>query len=122
MSEISMNGVTVDPVTYGQSPSADASGSDYILLQAHSPLTPHQKAELAGKGVIIFEYVSANTYLCGYKATDLEWIRSLPYVLWTDVYLTRFKVSPRLRPSGRSETPQGVDIALHEDVNPRSDA
>jgi hypothetical protein len=143
MSRITINGVTLDPIADARAfegsglASADASGSDYILIQSRAPLTPQQTGELGRMGVDIHEYVSDNTYLCGYKGTDLNGIRSLPYVAWADVYLREFKVPPSLRASKGAPAahvlPMGatpsiskalrtVDIVFHEDVDTSSDA
>jgi serine protease AprX len=143
MARITINGVSLDPVANAQAlavaglASPDASQSDYILIQTRGPLTPEQKGQLAGMGVVIHEYVSDNTYLCGYKAADLSGIRALAYVIWADVYLRGFKVAPNLRPpavapaahilptavaAAHSNTPRTVDIVFHEDVDTGSDA
>jgi serine protease AprX len=143
MSRITINGVSLDPVTNADALSLagltapDASLSDYILIQTDAPLTPEQKTALAGLGVIVQEYVSENTYLCGYKSTELAGIRALPYVTWADVYLRGFKVAPNLRPAtatpaasilplaaaqSHSNTPRTVDVVFHEDVDTTSDA
>ncbi len=84
MALITINGVSLDPVAQSQAlraaglESVDASKSDYILVQTSTPLSPSQQDELARLGVVIQEYVSENTYLCGYKGTDLAKIRALP--------------------------------------------
>ena len=80
---------------------------------------------------MIHEYVSDNTYLCGYKPTDLSKIRALPFVVWANVYLQGFKVAPALRadagvqaehilpqalPPSHSRTLHRVDVVFHEDV------
>jgi hypothetical protein len=142
MSQITINGVSFDPATDAQAfataglASVDASSSDYILIQTETPLTPEQKDELAGLGVVVNEYVSDNTYLCGYKAADLSAIRALPYVAWTNVYMRGFKVAPNLRSSNvaagsqimplaaavsHSDAPKTVDIVFHDDVETESD-
>ena len=143
MARIMINGVSLDPIAQAQVlkvaglESVDASKSDYILVQTSAPLSPQQKDELAKLGVVIHEYVSPNTYLCGYKETDLAKIRALPFVAWANVYLQGFKVAPNLRPApaapaahilplavaaSPSRTPRTVDILFHEDVDPDSDA
>jgi serine protease AprX len=143
MSRITINGVSVDPIIHAEGlrlagfTSSDASTSDYILIQTRAPLTTEQKADLATLGVVVHEYVSENTYLCGYKATDLAAIRARPYVSWADVYLRGFKVAPNLRPAtaeaaarilpeaataSHSNTPRTVDVVFHEDVDTGSDA
>src|SRR4051812_38684774 len=103
MARIIINGISLDPDRQGAQLAAfdlaapDATNSDYILVQTNAPMTAAQRDELAGLGVVIQEYVSENTYLCGYKGTDLSGIRALPFVTWANVYLEGFKVAPSLR-------------------------
>ncbi|KAJ6190040.1 Peptidase S8/S53 subtilisin/kexin/sedolisin [Penicillium mononematosum] len=100
MPVISINGNHLDPQE--QLPvlralhheTEDAKKSDYILVQSVEPLSSEQEDEIEGLGVDIQQYVSKNTYLCGYKGTDLEPIRRLPYISWVNVYL-RHDVDPR---------------------------
>jgi serine protease AprX len=142
MARISINGVSLDPVAQAVElraaslESRDASESNYILIQTHEPLNDEQKEQLGALDVYIHEYVSENTYLCGYSSSDLEVIRELSFVAWANVYLQGFKVSPALRPSpsrdeasilpvpARPRASKGlreVDVLLHEDVDPSSD-
>src|SRR5579864_6300337 len=97
MARITINGISLDPVADSHAlglaglVSADASKSDYILIQTKTPLTQDQQDQLANLGVVIHEYVSDNTYQCSYKGSDLAQLRALPYVAWVDVYLRGFK-------------------------------
>jgi serine protease AprX len=142
MARITINGISFDPAD--RSPAAasvssvDASQSDYVLVQTTAPLTADQQAQLKGLGVEVHEYVSANTYMCRYKPTDLSPIRALPFVAWANVYLQAFKIPPALRPSAgaapatsavpleqgnlTSRKPRNVDIVLHHDVDANADA
>ena len=140
MSRITINGISFDPaaptLTATSVASADASKSNYILVQTKAPLTEAEKAQLAALGVVINEYVSDNTYLCGYKPADLTAIRALPFVAWAGVYLRGFKINPGLRPPvsaaqahtigplgagpSTSNTLRNVDIVLHDDVDPNN--
>jgi subtilisin family serine protease len=143
MARITINGVSLDPTAQAKAlglaglESADASKSDYILIQTSAPISPAQQDQLAKMGAILHEYVSENTYLYGYKGTDLAQIRALPFVTWADVYLQGFKVAPNLRPASAappnnvlslsaapplSRTLRTLDVVLHEDVDPNSDA
>ncbi|KAL5366712.1 serine peptidase [Aspergillus floccosus] len=135
MTIISINGNNLDPEE--QRPvlraldleSADAAKSDYILVQSVEPLSNEQEDELERLGVEIQEYVSRNTYLCSYKNSDLESIRRLPYVSWTNVYLDMFVVQSSLKtPAGTMElspfpavpkdrASRTVDVLLHNDVD-----
>lgn len=142
MAPITINGNSLDPTAERPALRAfgleapDASKSDYILVQTKGPLETDQKGFFTRLGIEIQEYVSENTYLCGYKGTDLSTIRSLPYVSWADIYLQLFVVPPELKsaptdsasqllPSllsaSRSRTPHLVDIIVHDDVDPSSD-
>jgi serine protease AprX len=135
MNRITINGISLDPVSYTSAGlmSADASGSNYLLIQSTAPLTAAQKTELAAAGVTLHEYVSENTYLAAYPQSDLSRLRSLPYVAWVDVYLKGFKVAPGLRAPGAnpaawivppaaapstSRTLRTVDVLLHQGVDP----
>jgi len=143
MALITINGISFDPIAQAQAfraanlEAVDASQSDYILVQTVAPLTSEQKDEFARLGLVIHEYVSENTYLCGYKGTDLAQIRALPYVTWANTYLREFKVAPNLRSAAtasnfnilpmpvaasNSHALRTVDIVFHEDVDPNSDA
>jgi serine protease AprX len=144
MAKITINGVTMDPLA--QAPAlaaanlhaADAAASNYILIQTKQPLDKAQKAELAGKGVAILDYVPDDTYLCHFPQTNLTDIRALPYVAWANVYLKAFKVPPTLSalPPGPNvrdilemavrpgrvldDALKTVDVVLHDDVVPTS--
>lgn len=140
MARITINGVSLDPSSSATAmaglTSADASQSDYVLIQVQAPLTPDQRAELSKLGLVVQEYVSENTYLCSYKPADLSAIRRLPYVVWANVYLRGFKIPPGLRPPAAgaahlvppeegpstSRKLHRVDVVLHDDVDPNSDA
>jgi hypothetical protein len=144
MASITINGITIDPVSHGpalaavEAVAADASQSNYILIQTREPLTRDQKATLAELSVKILEYVPENTYVCYYPESDLEAIRQLPFVVWANVYMRGFKVAPGLRPEepehgvgaamlmgaplqDRSfQHPQLVDIVLHQSTDLKS--
>lgn len=138
MSVISINGNHLDPRE--QLPvlralhleSEDATKSDYILVQSVEPLSIDQEDELEGLGVDIQQYASKNTYLCGFKGTDLESIRRLSYISWVNVYLDLFVIQSSLKAPNRTTTVSSfpvvpkdsnshtVDILLHKDVDARS--
>src|SRR4051812_17652082 len=136
MSLITINGVSLDPTSHtalaANVTAADASKSDYILVHTATPLTEQQKADLAKAGAEIQEYVSENTYMCGYKASNLTPVRSLPFVTWAGTYNQGFKIRPSLRssvpnaaahivasvaPPSISRKPVHVDVVLHEGVD-----
>jgi serine protease AprX len=140
MSRITINGISFDPagptVAAARAASPDTSKSNYILVQTKAPMTDAEKAQLSGAGAVIQEYVSENTYLCGYKPADLAAIRALPFVAWAGVYMQGFKVNPSLRPpesatqahtigpleaaKSVSNTLRQVDIVAHDDVDTQS--
>jgi len=142
MAPITINGNTLDPVA--QAPvlraleleAVDASKSDHVLIHSIARLSPEEKDQLAGFGLVLHGYVSENTYLYEYKGTDLETIRSLPFVSWANIYSKHFKVSPDLKAAGREASSQilpnlagpsysraanTVDIVFHEGVDTSSE-
>ena len=144
MSQITINGNSFDPASDADGlrlaglAAEDATRSNYILIQTGGPLTTEQRDQLVALGVVVQEYVSSDTYLCGYKPADLSAIRSLPFVTWADLYLTGFKVAAALRPDHRaralivadalaprarhSNAPMAVDVVFHTDVDAGSDS
>jgi serine protease AprX len=140
MTLISINGNLFDP----QSPVTniqpfeigldDASNSDYILIQMSDP-TPEQKHELAKLGAILHECVSDETYLYGFKKTDLAPIRNLSFVNSVSIYRPDLKIPASLKPEAAptvlgavsapppsvSRTVHTVDVVFHEDVDASSD-
>lgn len=142
MSLITINGISMDPVqqrdllALSGLRSADASASDFILIQTNTPISTKEREQVSQLGVVIQEYVSENTYLCHYKGTELANIRALPFVAWADVYLRGFKIAPSLRhaaPGAKtqilsvpavaplSRTTREVDIVFHEGIDASSD-
>jgi serine protease AprX len=146
MASITINGISIDPLAQPEGFSnanldaADASTSDYILIQTQQPLSKQQKAELASKKVEILEYVPDHTYLCHYKPTDLADIRALPFITWANTYMRAFKIAPALLQGGPAGGPptnnlqqvmalpqplmdrtvRHVDVVLQDNVNPDS--
>jgi serine protease AprX len=142
MARITINGVSLDPASpvphVAALATADASLSDYVLVQSNAPLTEQQKGQLDGAGFKIGEYVSENTYLGSYKPADLSPVRALPFVSWAGVYDHGFKIPPSLRPPVAtaqtasiggpdlgpltSRTLRYVDVVLQQDVDPNDPA
>ncbi|MBI5251831.1 MAG: hypothetical protein HY912_20250 [Desulfomonile tiedjei] len=143
MATITINGISFDPIKQSIELAAaglyaaNASESNYILIQTKAPLTKDQKAELAAKHVAVLEYVPDQTYMCKYQPSDLEAIRSLPFVEWANTYMKGFKIGPSLEsgsdPDSRSllsfslipEKSSGseskiVDLVFHQDVDPKT--
>jgi serine protease AprX len=141
MIRITINGVSLDPAANLTAAAAvasdDASQSNYILVQTAAPMTADQQAQLTKLGVVIQEYVSENTYLCGYQPADLSAVRALPFVVYANVYMQGFKITPGLRASAastqsasilptaavhsNSRTTRKVDVVLHDDVDASSE-
>ncbi|KAF2843017.1 peptidase S8 and S53 [Patellaria atrata CBS 101060] len=136
-SPITINGNSLNPSAPGIRAfgleSDDAASSNYILIQTDGPLRKAQKEDLKAKDVAIHEYVSENTYLCGYKPEDLAPIRELPFVKYANVYQQTFVVQPDLRTqqlsptesllnqaTTHSRTLQTVDVIFHHDIDPDS--
>jgi serine protease AprX len=140
MAKITINGISVDPEKQGAALagadllSADSSASNYILIQTDQPLDRDQKNTLASLSVTLLEYVPENTYICHYVPSDLADIRSLPFVVWANIYLQEFKVPPSLQsiPSSSNEVnildhsvatrsmsqaTKEIEIILHDDAS-----
>jgi serine protease AprX len=119
MSDITINGITIDPIKQNRAlrdaglVAEDASESDHILIQTAEPLTAEQRAELEGVDVRMQEYVSDNTYLAAYPPEDLSRVRALPFVDWADVYSRVFKIPPPLLPRS-ADTGDVRSLADHE--------
>lgn len=146
MAKISINGVTVDPLKQERAlaaaslHAADATHSNYILIQTAQPLNKEMKRKLKNLGVVILEYVPDDTYLCNYAGTDLQQIRSLSYVVWANTYMRGFKIAPTLMTKATSgsagprnllelaasptdtlsTTPKMVDVVFHSNVDPET--
>jgi len=106
------------------SPSAGVpprNSSKYILVQTSSPLSDEQEDGLNEAGASIHQYVSENTYLCGYTKDNFEPVRRLSFVQWTFDYLQFFVIDDSLKPlDSLSRAPHTIAIVMHEDVNWRN--
>jgi serine protease AprX len=110
---ITINGNSLDQLTKS---AADASKTNYILVQSRARLSPLQRQELAGAGLVLHDYVSKNTYLYGYQGVDLDMIRQMEPVVYVDVYRLEFKIPPSLK-EAVPDSPYKVDIAFHEGID-----
>src|SRR6266480_4504803 len=141
MSVITINGNTFDP----QAPTVNAFGLDaenakdtnYIIVQTTGGrLRKDQQQALVEKDVVVHEYVSDDTYLCGYKPEDLKAIRDLPFVKYANTYQQLFVIPPSLKVAADapgtqtasslpsppiSRAPMKVDIFLHQDADVESE-
>ncbi|KAI1159906.1 hypothetical protein F5B18DRAFT_556371 [Nemania serpens] len=102
-------------------PAADASGTNYILVQSRAGLSPPQKQDLAKAGVMVHDYVSKNTYLCYFEDSDLDRLRQMEPFVYVDVYRAQFKVSSASPPPPTSLGRKiKLDLIFHKDVNSES--
>jgi hypothetical protein len=108
MFPITINGNHLDQST---KPAADASKTNYILVQSRARLSPSQRQDFAKAGLELLDYVSKNTYLCGFQDTDLARVREMESIVYVDVYRTEFKVTSDLR-----ETPMSLDDNIKVNV------
>ncbi|MCP4694899.1 MAG: flagellar hook-length control protein FliK, partial [Desulfobacterales bacterium] len=105
MAAITINGVSINPALEAGKAAlvslttTDSSTSNYIIIQVTGPLDRARKDELSGLGVEILEYAPHNAYICRFEPFDLDPIRKLGYVEWANVYMTGFKIAPKLRAS-----------------------
>jgi len=142
MTEITINGISIDPDEQANEPrlanlmSADSAESDYILIQTEAPITREQRLELAEMQVEILEYVPKNTYICHYMLDDLDAIRNLSFVVWANTYMDGFKIPANLRRSAAganvanllslsdgvevsmSQQPRQIKVVFHKGVSP----
>lgn len=119
MATITINGHSIDPIANSTPlPPGYDSQSNYILIQTNPSLTDERRVELAALGVTILEYVPRYSYLCRYEKSDLQPIRSLPYVSWAHDYSTGFKLAKDL--SGGTDTGmKEVDVVFHDYIDPK---
>jgi serine protease AprX len=96
MTNITINGVSLDTDSRRTLTVSDRSDSHYILIQTNQPLNREQKSQLASLSVQILEYVPEKTYICHHENTNSGAILNLPFIEWVNVYLEEFKISPRL--------------------------
>lgn len=139
MAEISINGVSFDPLqdepamqTFGMLSRTNIAESDYVLVQPRAPLTASEKADLEKTGARPLRYVR-DAYVCAYKDRGLDRLRALPFVAWAGDYPRKVKVSPVLHAATQAPvahvlsmvSPAGlpgggkqhVNIVLHGDAS-----
>src|SRR3978361_2141382 len=141
MSQITINGITINPaaphpeIAALSLQHATAHSSDYILVQTNQPLNAERRAQLAKAGVRILEAVPGNAVVCWFPKTGLTKVRALPFVAWADIYPGVVKIAPTLRsldtqPGGVAamhalsarlptldSTRVTVDVVLHRNIN-----
>jgi serine protease AprX len=81
---------------------------------------PQDYGELTKHNVMVQEFVGENTYLCGYKPSDLAVLEALPFVSHAQVYPVGFVQHAMLggstNPKTDPEEPIFVNVHLHEGV------
>ena len=141
MNPITINGITINPSAPKSTLSAlslnnlTAKNSDYLIVQAKSPMNSAQRTALVKAGAEIIESVPGDAYICHFPATNLGKIRSLPFVAWVELYPEAVKISPSLReiapqPGGVTlstamlsgigaldATSKTVDVVVHRNTN-----
>jgi hypothetical protein len=122
MTEITINGISIDPEEQSEEPrlahlmSADSSKSDYIIIQTEGPITKDQRNRLIEMQVEILEYVPENGYICRYEPDDLDAIRNLTFVAWANTYMDGFKLPANLRISAEGDANVANLLSLSEEV------
>lgn len=131
MADITINGITVDPLaphpaflattvpTVGAAAAAlsaatavlPAADTNYVLVQAKGPLTAAQRQVLASAGAKILEYAADSAYVCRYDPQDLTPVRNLSFVSWAGPYLRGFKLAPSLSAVPTSRMPLLAAVA-----------
>ncbi|RYP15321.1 hypothetical protein DL765_005777 [Monosporascus sp. GIB2] len=117
MIPITINGNTLDHSTKS---AADASKTNYILVQFRARLSPSQMQELANAGLKHLDYVSKNTYLCHHEDADLDKIRQMDPVVYVEIYRPEFKITPSLKGAAPSLNYE-VDVVFHDAVDSDSE-
>jgi serine protease AprX len=121
MIPVTINGNTIDLAgPDSKNSSTDASKSNFVFLQCNRQLTPQDYEELPKHNVIVQEFVGKNTYLCGYKPSDLAVLEALPFVNHARVYYAGFTKHAALGvftdPNIGLEDHIYINIHLHEGV------
>jgi subtilisin family serine protease len=144
MASITINGITIDPeaaparlagLEFGK-PNADT--SDFVLVQPSHPLNQAERDQLQAAGAEI-RYGVPGGIVSYFPGTDLEALRTLPFVDRVVEYPTQVKLSPSLRglepqvggipvalavlsdPDPMDPTPVTIDALLHPGVDPMAE-
>ena len=120
MASVTINGSTISPDpnadgTPNPGTSQDAKDTKYICIQSNGALDNEQKVQLNETFGVEFQYYEGNdTHLCRYPPRDLERLRALPYVRYTNVYHINFKTTPHTREELQSKSSTSIVISLHK--------
>lgn len=119
MATINVNGHELDPASQqegGKHFVPDASQSNFILLQCHEILQHAQYKALEDLQCYVQGYINPNTYLCRYEPADLERLRSLPFIVYANVYHSDLAQRPSFAASiAASQTAAALDTSHDED-------
>lgn len=80
MAPFCINGNVLAPKDVPSHVPRTAEGTDFILVQSKSTLSPDQKDDLVKAGAEILEFLGNNTYLCRYEPADLRPLRAKSYI------------------------------------------
>ncbi|KAI1624654.1 peptidase S8/S53 domain-containing protein [Exophiala viscosa] len=95
-----INGYSISPHAHiegGQFYSSNAEHSNYLLVQFQSPLDHERYEEIHTLSLHTLEYLGENTYRCQYEPEDLQQIRTLPFVIYANVYHPAYVIQPSLK-------------------------
>ena len=114
---IPMFPITINGNRFDESvkPAANASKTDYILVQSRGRLSPSKRQKLGDAGLKHIDYVSKNTCLCHYQSADLDKVRQMEPIVHTDVYRLEFKMAPNLK-EAVPDRDYKVDVIFHRGV------
>ncbi|KAJ8126307.1 hypothetical protein O1611_g7332 [Lasiodiplodia mahajangana] len=110
--------ITINDITLSPWPvlAADASDTNYVVVQTRGKLDLPKMRGLEDAGLDHIAYVSKNTYLCQYLATDLNKIRQMWHVIFADVYRGEFKL-PRTLLQAHHDQDYKIYIFYHKGVS-----
>ena len=100
---------------------ADASKTNYILVEFNAPLGQEEYKKFEKYQLSVEEYVGNETYLCRYEPADFNRLKELTIVTNVTVYPLSVKTSPDLQKAIQTQSGTiRVQIHLHE--GPEGDA
>lgn len=107
MAPIVIHGNRLDPETHADLP-ADASGTNFILVQTFHPMTEAEMYELHSHGAVSQQREDETTYLCRYEPHSLSVLEALPFVRHAIVYHPNFVIHPSLQREDLTQPDLGV--------------
>ncbi|KAJ1324699.1 serine protease AprX [Microdochium nivale] len=117
MAPFCINGNVLAPEDVPSNVPRTAEGTDFILVQSKSTLSPDQKDDLVKAGAEILEFLGNNTYLCRYEPADLQTLREKSYITEVSIYLRELKSTITLKETIDLDTnteDYEIDCILHE--------